>query len=68
MTTFPVDIENYKPKRPLLHRLVDIEHALKIDGQPIHALDIRQAIERIEALEKLTESVDVKVQGAGPSR
>lgn len=59
-SVFP-DLSNYKPKRPLLHRLVDIEHALKLDNQPIHALDVRQAIERIEALERLIESVDVQV-------
>ena len=57
---FP-DLSSYKPKRPLLHRLVDIEHALKLDNQPIRALDVRHAIERIEHLEKLTESVDVQV-------
>lgn len=34
--------------RPLLDRLHDIEHSLKLDHQPLHAKTIREAIEEIQ--------------------
>ena len=34
--------------RPLLDRLHDIEHSLKLDNQPLHAKTIREAIEEIQ--------------------
>ncbi|HXE05218.1 MAG TPA: hypothetical protein VN579_04465 [Bryobacteraceae bacterium] len=37
--------------RPLLDRLHDIEHALKLDKQPLHAATIREAIEELQRLQ-----------------
>lgn len=45
-------LDHYKPKRPLLHRLVDLEHVLKLENYPIFALDVREAIETLERLTK----------------
>lgn len=36
--------------RPLLDRLFDIEHSLKLDNQPLHAKTIREAIEELMRL------------------
>lgn len=45
--------------RPLLDRLHDVEHALKLDKLPLFSQDLREAIERIQHLERLLVSVDV---------
>jgi len=53
--------------RPLLDRLFDIEHALKLDKQPFHAETIREAIEELQRREDLMRAVDVKIPGARDS-
>lgn len=47
--------------RPLLDRLFDIEHALKLDKQPLHAETIREAIEELQRREELMRTVDVNI-------
>lgn len=47
--------------RPLLDRLFDIEHALKLDNQPLHAETILEAIEELQRREELMKSVDVNI-------
>lgn len=47
--------------RPLLDRLCDIEHALRLDKQPLHAVTIREAIEELMRREELMKSVDVNI-------
>ena len=52
--------------RPLLDRLYDLEHALKTDGWRHFAKDMREGIEELERLYKLTATVDVKVKDGKP--
>lgn len=52
-------------QRPLLDRLVDIEHVLKLDKLPLFAQDIREAIDEIVRLRELLKSVDVQVPERG---
>lgn len=35
--------------RSLLNRLIDLEHALKLDGYLMFAADIRETVERLES-------------------
>lgn len=47
--------------RPLLDRLYDLEAALRLDRWRHFEKDVREAIEEIERLRKLLESVDVVI-------
>lgn len=47
--------------RPLLDRLHDIEHALKLDKQPLHAATIREAIEELQRRERIMEAIGVNI-------
>lgn len=38
-------------ERKLLHRLIDLEHVLKLGGFHMAACDVREAIERIQSYE-----------------
>lgn len=45
--------------RPLLDKLHDIEHALLLDKQPLHAQTIREAINELQRLEAAPPSADI---------
>ena len=47
--------------RPLLDRLHDLEHALKLDGWTHFAVDIREAIEELQRREELMQTVDIQL-------